>query len=209
MKRHTFGTVVRAKGDHPSITITTPAVDRDKEIVDPLGADLTAYRRNPTVLFGHDYSALPVGVTTAINVTAQGINATWRWLENDPMADRVRNAFEQGVLNAASIGFLPVETAPAGPGLGRRYTKWQLLEWSLVPVPSNPEAVRTLKRLDLWRDDERVAVYLRDEPELLIQRQDVAAILRDVVRSEVEALIRAVVKRELERRRGNVDAWLA
>jgi hypothetical protein len=32
---------------------------------------------------------------------------------------------------------------------GHRYTKWQLLEWSIVPVPSNPKAVRTLKSLGL------------------------------------------------------------
>src|SRR5207249_2987837 len=97
MKKSTFSATVRATGDRPSITINTGGMDRDAEIVEPLGADLTFYRKNPSVLYGHDYSSLPVAVTTAIDVSAHGIQATWRWLENDPFADRVRNAWNQGV----------------------------------------------------------------------------------------------------------------
>jgi HK97 family phage prohead protease len=161
MEKQVFPTVVLATGDEPSITVSTNDEDRDGDVCVPSGAVLTNYQKNPVVLFGHDYSALPVGSSTSVSVGTNGIVASWRWLENDTFADRVRNAFEQGVLRAASIGFRPLESAARGDGSGRVYTKWELLEWSLVPVPANASAVRTLKRLNLWHDDDGDDIALR------------------------------------------------
>lgn len=149
MQKQTFLTTVRATGDQPSILISTPGEDRDGDQLDMRGCVLDNYRKNPTVLFAHDYSELPVGVTTSINVTPEGIRASWNWLTGDPMADRVKNAWDQRALNAASVGFRPLESSPRSGG-GLLFSKWELLEWSLVPVPSNPEAVRTLKSCGLW-----------------------------------------------------------
>ena len=145
----TFQTVVKTTGDAPEITISTRALDRDGDILEPSGADFSHYLKNPVVLFGHDHYALPIGRTTSLKIEGDSIQASFAWLENDPDAARVRNAFDQRVLNAASVGFLPMDYEPMKDSYGRRYTKWQLLEWSLVPVPSNPEAVRTLKSLGL------------------------------------------------------------
>ena len=145
----TFKTVVRSAGAAPEITISSSAVDRDGDIIEPSGLDATHYLKNPVVLFGHDHYALPIARTQSLTADGHGIRAKFSWLENDPDAARVRNAFDQGVLNAASIGFLPVEWEDLKGSYGRRYTKWQLLEWSIVPVPSNPEAIRTLKSLGL------------------------------------------------------------
>lgn len=103
------------------------------------------------------------------------------WLENDADAARVRNAFEQGVLNAASIGFMPQKWEDIEGTYGRRYTKWQLLEWSIVPVPSNPDAIRTLKSLGLSpgkrvADDDKDILILDDEE---IPDEMVSGIWRD------------------------------
>lgn len=132
-----------------SITITTQDEDRMGDVLVPEGVDLRDYRKNPVVLFGHDASALPVGRTTSIDVQpGAGIRAEFKWLEGDVFADRVRNAFEQGVLNAASVGFQPQKWEPHGKD-GFKFTSWTLLEWSLCPVPANPNAVRTLKSFGL------------------------------------------------------------
>lgn len=172
MQKQTFATVVQARGDEPSITISTIALDRDQDSIVPEGVDLAAYRRNPVIGFQHFRTdPLPVGATTRIEVApGQGIRARWKWLEGDPLATRVRNAFEQGVLRAASVGFLPTEWTDLRETGGRRYTKWQLLEWSLVGVPSNPEAVRVLRNLNLW-DDEPV-IEMADESDDLIEVSD-------------------------------------
>lgn len=166
MQKQTFVTVVQAQGDEPEITISTVALDRDNDVIVPEGVDLTAYRKNPVVGF-QDFRAdpLPIGATTRIEVDpGRGIKARWKWLENDPLAARVRNAFEQGVLRAASVGFLPTEWIDVRETGGRKYTKCQLLEWSLVGIPSNPEAVRVLRGLDLWADDEPVIEITDEEP---------------------------------------------
>lgn len=157
MEKQTLATVVStdAKGDEPTIVISTIALDRDRDEVVPEGGDLRDYLRNPVVLYGHATDRLPVGKTTSLEVVpGRGIRARWRWLEGDAFADRVRNAFNQGVLRAASIGFLPVVGEPNGKG-GKRFTQWHLIEWSLVATPANPGAVRVLRSLDLWQDDSR------------------------------------------------------
>jgi hypothetical protein len=69
------------------------------------------------------------------------------------MADRVKNAWQQGVLNATSVGFIPKETEPMPGGRGYQFVKSELLEFSIVAVPANAEAVRQLKGLGLWRKD--------------------------------------------------------
>src|SRR5689334_20360664 len=101
MGNQTFTTAVTPSktGTEPEMWISTPTIDRDGDEVVVEGADLTAYRRNPAVLFGHDYSSLPVGGTTAIDVIpGKGLRARWRWLEDDPFAARCKNAFDQGLL---------------------------------------------------------------------------------------------------------------
>ena len=191
MEKQTLATVTSesASGDEPSMTITTVALDRARDEVVPEGGDFAAYLKNPVVLFGHDHHGLPVGTTTQLDVTpGRGIRARWRWLEGDPFADRVRNAFEQGMLRAASIGFLPRESERNGQG-GQRFTDWELLEWSLVAIPANPDAVRVLRSLDLWPGGDDVALDL----------DDVALDLKDADILDVEGFSRAELD-ELTRR---------
>jgi HK97 family phage prohead protease len=129
------------------ITISTADEDREGDVLVPEGAVFDNYRKNPVVQFAHDHYSIPIGRTVALDVLAgRGIQADWVWLQNDPDADRVRNAYEQKVLNAASVGFRPLKHEPNGK-YGYRFIEWELLEWSLVPVPANPHATRLLKSL--------------------------------------------------------------
>lgn len=132
-----------------AITISTNDVDRYNDILVPEGADVSAYERNPVVLFGHDIHALPIGRTEHLRIVpGKGITADFSFLTGDDFASRVKNAFDQKVLNGASVGFLPKKSEPIKGG-GLRYTQWELLEWSLVTVPANSAAVRVLKSLGL------------------------------------------------------------
>ena len=165
--KRTFATVMAstAAGLEPSMLISTSNVDRDQDVIEPSGGVFTAYMRNPVVAWQHlREDSMPIGSTLRLDVEPEGIRATWRWLEGDPLADRVRNAYAQGVVRAASIGFMPLAWEPLPSG-GRRYTKWELTEWSLCAVPSNREAVRVLRSLDLWRayDDELVTLPDSDD----------------------------------------------
>jgi len=48
-----------------------------------------------------------------------------------------------GWVKAASIGFAPITWEENDEG-GWTFTEWELLEWSLVPVPANQEALRRM-----------------------------------------------------------------
>ena len=130
------------------ITASTSSVDREGDIVVPTGMRRDDLRNIP-LLWGHDHSSLPIGAVTQLDVDERSIRAGWRWLTDDPFAQRVRNAFEQGIVRASSIGFLPHKAEPIKGGRGLRFTDWTLLELSLVPVGANADAVRQFKRLEL------------------------------------------------------------
>lgn len=110
------------------------------------------YRRNPVVMWAHDATGrspsggLPIGRTLTIERTAEGgIVAEFEFLEDDPFAQRIRNAWDRGFLQAASISWLPIETRPAEGG-GIRDISAELLEWSIVSVPADPDALRETHR---------------------------------------------------------------
>jgi HK97 family phage prohead protease len=124
--------------------ITTKDVDRDGEIVEPFGVDLEAYRKNPVVLFGHNYSELPIGKNLWIKSDGRGLIAKTQYASHE-FAQKVYEYRKEGMPLAQSIGFIPIKwednTDKANKPWSRRYTKWHLLEYSDVPVPANPEAV--------------------------------------------------------------------
>lgn len=128
------------------IVASTPAVDRDRDRIMPLGIDLTSYQRNPVVIFGHNYHEPWAVIGRAAEMQADGSSLRFRpelrepANEADPM-HIVRALWEQNLLRAASIGFVPIESRENEFG-GRDFLKSELLEISLVPVPANQEAIR-------------------------------------------------------------------
>jgi HK97 family phage prohead protease len=152
LHRKTFVPTITFRADDAGsaeATITTETADLDHDRVTAAGIRLERFRRNPVVLYAHDYQGLPVGTATALDVEpGRGIRARWRWLEGDEFADRVRNAWEQGVLRGTSIGFLPIRSKPNELG-GVDFLETELLEFSVCPLPANSEAVRQLKALGL------------------------------------------------------------
>lgn len=150
-RQHKYFAIPRAAGDDESIVITTPAVDLYGDRVMPEGADLSGYLPNPIVLWLHDAygwtesAGVPIGTARSLEIVpGVGIKCTGiDWLVGDAFADRIRNAWDQEKIRAASIGFLPLDDGwkPNEYG-GYDFTKWRLLEFSLVPIPANPEAIR-------------------------------------------------------------------
>jgi|WetSurMetagenome_2_1015567.scaffolds.fasta_scaffold88458_1 HK97 family phage prohead protease len=135
------------------MTVSTANVDRDGDRVMPEGMDAESFKANPALIWSHDYSQIPIGTVTSLTaVKGQGIRARFKFLEGDEFASRVQNAWDQGVVRAASIGFRPKTWDQTDTGYD--VTGWELLEISLVAIPANPEAVRTLKALGLITDEQ-------------------------------------------------------
>ncbi len=155
MLRKTFFSDVEIKEDFLRVTISTADRDRDGDIVVPTGAIIENFLKNPVVLFGHNYASLPVGRCRALSISDDKIEADVEFAPADvnPLAPHVENAYRKGFMNSWSIGFIPLEYEPLGEGKGYKYTKWELLEFSAVPVPANPNALTEVRAISKAFDD--------------------------------------------------------
>lgn len=134
--------------------ISTGALDRDAEIMVPSGAQLGDYRKNPVVLWAHQMGEPPIGKAVWIKHDRDrgAIKAKVKFADT-ALGDEVFRLFQGGYLRAFSVGFDPynseykaptdvdLKRKPEWEGARRVWTKWDLLEFSAVPVPSNPEAI--------------------------------------------------------------------
>jgi HK97 family phage prohead protease len=117
--------------------------DRMGDVLDPYGCDLENYRRNPIVLAQHDANQ-PVARCSNIKVQDGAVMAL---IDFPPAGVSARSdeylaLAKSGVVSAVSVGFLPQERKPITGG-GYCFTKWEMLELSLVSVPANPSALVT------------------------------------------------------------------
>jgi HK97 family phage prohead protease len=132
--------------------ITTNNIDRYGDIVEPSGLDATDYMKNPVFLFNHIASAdmMPIGKCLSLTPNETGIIGETQIHDLTPLAKDALTLVQNGYLSAVSIGFrptewesIPQEGSNDGWSNPRRYTKWNLLEYSLVNIPANPYALIT------------------------------------------------------------------
>lgn len=123
--------------------VSTGATDRMDEVLDPKGVILGAYRKNPVVLWAHDYSTPPIGKALWVKKTAQGILSKVQFAKT-AFAEEIFSLYKEGFLSAFSVGFIPKEHTRGDTEKGepwQTFTKWEMIEYSAVPVPANPEAL--------------------------------------------------------------------
>jgi HK97 family phage prohead protease len=122
--------------------VSTGHRDRMDEVLLPEGADMKNFRKNPVVLWAHQYDQPPIGKALWIKNDGDGILAKVKFASTE-FAQEILGLFKEGILNAFSVGFIPKEyTDGDGEKKPRRtYNNWELLEFSAVPVPANPEAL--------------------------------------------------------------------
>lgn len=125
---------------------TTPTMDRVGDIVEPMGV---VFRGAVKLHLYHKHD-LPVGLLNFDRPTKSGIpfEATIPDVrEEGTVKERVNEAWHSvkyKLLDAVSIGFNVLEGGvEIMKNGGLRFTKWEMLELSLVGVPANPEAVIT------------------------------------------------------------------
>ena len=143
-------------GDAPARRIsgiaTTPTPDRQGDILDPLGADFT----NPIPLLWHHDKERPIGRAHLHRPTADGItfDATIPTIdEPGPLRDRCNEAWQSltaGLITGVSVGYRAraggVQLLADG---GRRFSRTEICELSLVTVPANTQAtIHAIKSLD-------------------------------------------------------------
>lgn len=137
--------------------ISTVAVDRDGDVLQPGGMDARSYELNSVVMYAHDYEQLPVGKVVSLKVDAKAVTAKIVFASrpaslpaSEPfLPDTLFSLYQQGVMRGWSVGFTVASERPAtnrdrdtyGPGARRIVTGWTLIELSAVSIPANQEAV--------------------------------------------------------------------
>ena len=133
-------------------TISKEVVDRDGDILRANGVDFSNYMKNPVFLSFHNSREFPLGKVTKFWVEGNEVKAivyfpTLEELSTDPnnasekakLVDFTYHCYKTGMLNAVSVGFIPLEWIETENGYD--ILKWELLEFSAVAVPANQDAI--------------------------------------------------------------------
>lgn len=157
----TRSTAQPLSGNVVRFVASTDSVDRHNSRVLPSGMDATAYMQNPVFLWSHrSGDACEPGdiLGRVIALTVEEVNGRQAVVADVEFAvvdaegkPRARAAeclalVRAKLLSAVSIGFIPLKSSVVD-GV-EVITEWQLFEISLVPVPSNSDALalRALRR---------------------------------------------------------------
>lgn len=132
--------------------ITRRLVDRDGDVVEPGGARIENYRKNPVVLFGHFSFGFPIGQNLELAISREEIVAVTQFAGLDQASEEAERAYRlarDGFLRAWSIGFMPItwsEDRAFPEQTGWWFKEWELMEYSLVALPSNPAALSRMAK---------------------------------------------------------------
>ena len=128
-----------------TVTVSTGDVDRHGDVVSPDGWRLDSYRRNPVVLWAHDYRHPAIGRAPAVWREGPALLARIEFAPTQ-FAGQVAALYRDGYQRGVSVGFRPLRfeerrDARSGAFLGIRFLEQELLEISAVPVPANRAAL--------------------------------------------------------------------
>lgn len=165
-KTRQLGVALKAKDDAAkklTFVITTDTIDRYGEVITPGGWELANYAKNPVVLVDHFYSAEKVIGKAKVSQTENGLEAEVEFaVDESPLAALIYRLYANGFLHAVSVGFIERK------GEYRKVDErefWhilvkELLEFSAVAVPANPEA---LIRRGLMTPEEAKSIGIKAE----------------------------------------------
>lgn len=148
----------------------TDGVKRDGNRVRNDGWSFANFEKNPQFLWCHEYHSLPIGKHVQWEIgkdNGESVLRLWsQFCSADlyPFADKVRQMYEGGFLRAGSVGWIPLEWEPLKDEedrtIGFDFTRNELLEFSAVPVPSDPDAiVEAVQRGVVSSDD--ISTFMR------------------------------------------------
>ncbi|MFY9294001.1 MAG: HK97 family phage prohead protease [Methylorubrum rhodinum] len=126
------------------VTCSTEAVDRVGDVVVQAGISVANFLRSKTVLWNHDQDR-PIAKAVELGIVDGLLKAVVEFPPEgiSKLADEIYGLIKAGVINAVSIGFLPLTAVPLdGKSVanGVQVTESELLELSFVSVPANPGA---------------------------------------------------------------------
>lgn len=144
--------------------LSTGGVDRYKDVIAAEGWETANFMRNPVVLWSHNQSGLggqaafphgglPIGKGKDIRVEGDKLVGTAEFFKEEgedvsEAAKFINTIWEMvkgGFLNAVSVGFDPKEWTWDEERGGYNFIRQELLEFSMVPIPANADALAIAK----------------------------------------------------------------
>lgn len=181
--RKAFVVEVRAADEGRTIdfVISTDTVDRMGDTIAVDGWQIANYRKNPVVLWAHDSYMHPIAKASNVRVEDGKLKASAQFVPAEvpvigPVAECTLQLLRGGFLSAVSVGFIPMKYAFSeedGRSWGIDFLEQELLEFSVCPIPANPEALSEARSagIDL--------VPIRDWAVKLLETENLALISND------------------------------
>lgn len=140
------------KNREAEFVISTEAIDTYGTVFKMSGWDLKRYEANPVVFYAHRYYSdnpdMLIG-TSSVFIDGDQLIGRVRFedAETNPIAEKVWKKVQAGTLRMASIGANPKRGHWGDEKLGEDkdviyFDEQELLEWSIVPIGSNPDALK-------------------------------------------------------------------
>lgn len=195
----------KGEAEEYSVIISTSQPDRMGDVVVSSGINYSNYMAtNPIVLFNHgrdmQVGSAPIAKSTSMKTFKNKVESKFVFAEGDEQAARIKNLWETGYLNAASIGAIPTKVEdmePKGDDLfsqlfpPQRILECELVEYSLVTIPANSGAIRKEMDAQFMKLLELIDQKLSPVGEILKKAQEIESnitILKQIEKKEVEEL---------------------
>lgn len=159
---HRFGAIDVPEGEGRSATFiaSEEKVDRYGDIITAAGWDLSNFKNNPVLLWGHKSSEPPIGKVPNIYIDGTQLKADTEFMTADlnAFADSIWKMVKAKYIRAVSVGFKvlvpPEPIFDANKILtGFKYIGQELLELSVCSVPALPTALNIAKSLHVPEGD--------------------------------------------------------
>lgn len=154
------GTVVRYAAADPQaiaeadrklrFVFSDGTVDRAGDSIDPEGWEVDGFNSNPVALWAHDSYSPPIGRASNVGPSGGKLMGDIEFMAADisAFADSIFRMVKAGFVKAVSVGFIPLEwtfVQDKDRPFGINFSKQELLEISVCPVPCNPNALQEAK----------------------------------------------------------------
>jgi HK97 family phage prohead protease len=126
--------------------LSDSSVDRVGDTINAAGWRLGPYKQNPVVLWAHDSGSPPIGKMVNIFVSGDRLIGDVKFAEPEVyvFSDQVFRLIQNGYIRAGSVGFAPLKFSFAEDSdraFGIDFHEQELLEFSVVPIPANANAL--------------------------------------------------------------------
>lgn len=127
------------------ILASDESVDRDGDIIRAKGWITDNFIKSGSIIYGHNPSQLPVATPIHAEVVGKKLYVHAKFADEgtSEFNDAVYRLIKQKILRGVSVGFKAQEWQDIDTG--REFTKQELLELSVTPIPANPNAMLQVK----------------------------------------------------------------